>query len=81
MQATIERRRADARSFLRGILGLAAADLLEAGEHGFDVEVLARLLRLPDSSVNVKAKTGEGLGEIGRGELIAARCVALIEMI
>ncbi|MCA9234544.1 MAG: 2-C-methyl-D-erythritol 2,4-cyclodiphosphate synthase [Planctomycetales bacterium] len=42
---------------------------------------IADILEVDAVAVNVKAKTGEGLGEIGRGELIAARCVALIEMI
>ena len=39
---------------------------------------LAELLRLDPEQVNVKAKTGEGLGPVGRGELIEARCVALL---
>ena len=42
---------------------------------------IAEILEVDAALVNVKAKTGEGLGEIGRGELIAARCVALIETI
>ena len=42
---------------------------------------IAEILEVDAASVNVKAKTGEGLGEVGRGELIAARCVALIEMV
>ncbi|MBX3426732.1 MAG: 2-C-methyl-D-erythritol 2,4-cyclodiphosphate synthase [Pirellulales bacterium] len=42
---------------------------------------IAAILEVDASQVNVKAKTGEGAGEIGRGELIAARCVTLIEMI
>ncbi|MAT70817.1 MAG: 2-C-methyl-D-erythritol 2,4-cyclodiphosphate synthase [Planctomycetaceae bacterium] len=41
---------------------------------------IAEILEVDATAVNVKAKTGEGLGEVGRGELISARCVALIEM-
>jgi 2C-methyl-D-erythritol 2,4-cyclodiphosphate synthase len=29
--------------------------------------------------VNIKGKTGEGVGEIGRGELATAMCVVLLE--
>ncbi len=39
---------------------------------------LAELLQVPPSAVGVKAKTGEGVGEIGRQEAIAAQCVVLI---
>jgi 2-C-methyl-D-erythritol 2,4-cyclodiphosphate synthase len=41
-------------------------------------ENLARLLDLDHSAVNVKAKTGEHVGPIGRGEAIACEAVALI---
>ena len=40
---------------------------------------LAELLRLEPGSVNVKAKTGEGVGAIGRAEAIACQVVALID--
>ena len=40
---------------------------------------LARLLGLPLDAVNVKAKTGEHVGHIGRAEAIACQAVALIE--
>jgi 2-C-methyl-D-erythritol 2,4-cyclodiphosphate synthase len=40
---------------------------------------LARLLDLPMDAVNVKAKTGERVGHIGRAEAIACQAVALIE--
>lgn len=40
---------------------------------------IARLLRLDPSAVNVKAKTGEHVGPIGRGEAIACEAVVLIE--
>lgn len=42
-------------------------------------ENVARLLGLPPSCVNVKAKTGEHVGPIGRGEAIACEAVILIE--
>lgn len=40
---------------------------------------LATLLGLDPDCVNVKAKTGESVGTIGRGEAISAQVVALIE--
>jgi 2-C-methyl-D-erythritol 2,4-cyclodiphosphate synthase len=40
---------------------------------------LARLLGLPEASVNVKAKTGEHVGPVGRGEAIACHAVVLIQ--
>jgi 2-C-methyl-D-erythritol 2,4-cyclodiphosphate synthase len=39
---------------------------------------LARLLGLPLECVNVKAKTGEKVGHIGRGEAIGCHAVVLI---
>jgi 2-C-methyl-D-erythritol 2,4-cyclodiphosphate synthase len=40
---------------------------------------LARLLGLPHSSVNVKAKTGEHVGPVGREEAIVCHAVVLID--
>jgi 2-C-methyl-D-erythritol 2,4-cyclodiphosphate synthase len=40
---------------------------------------LARLLGINDDAVNVQAKTGEGVGPIGRGEAMACSAVVLIE--
>ncbi len=40
---------------------------------------LARLLGVAEGEVNVKAKTGERVGPIGRGEAIACEAVTLIE--
>ena len=40
---------------------------------------LAHLLSLPTDCVNVKAKTGEKVGHIGRGEAIGCHAVVLIE--
>jgi len=39
---------------------------------------LAALLGTPIECVNVKAKTGEGVGHIGRGEAIACHAVVLL---
>jgi 2-C-methyl-D-erythritol 2,4-cyclodiphosphate synthase len=40
---------------------------------------LSRLLGLPAAAVNVKAKTGERVGHIGRAEAMACQAVALID--
>ena len=40
---------------------------------------LAQLLHLDAAAVNVKAKTGERVGAIGRAEALACQAVALIE--
>ena len=40
---------------------------------------LAALLGLPPARVNVKAKTGEQVGPIGRGEAMSAQAVVLLE--
>jgi len=40
---------------------------------------LARSTGLPADAIGVKATTHEGIGELGRGEAIAACAVALIE--
>ena len=37
---------------------------------------LAKMLNLAEDAVNIKAKTNEGLGEIGKGEAIA--CMAIV---
>jgi 2-C-methyl-D-erythritol 2,4-cyclodiphosphate synthase len=39
---------------------------------------IAELLELPAENVNVKAKTGEGVGPVGRGEVIEADAVVLL---
>ncbi|WP_020474057.1 2-C-methyl-D-erythritol 2,4-cyclodiphosphate synthase [Zavarzinella formosa] len=39
---------------------------------------VAELLKLPADCVNVKAKTGEEVGHIGRGEAIGCHAVALV---
>jgi 2-C-methyl-D-erythritol 2,4-cyclodiphosphate synthase len=40
---------------------------------------LARLLRVDEMDVNVKAKTGEHVGPVGRGEAIVCEAVVLVE--
>ncbi len=40
---------------------------------------VASILGIQPEQMGLKAKTGEGLGEIGREEAIAALCVALLE--
>lgn len=40
---------------------------------------MARVLKVDPSSVNVKVKSGEGVGAIGREDAIAAQAVCLIE--
>jgi 2-C-methyl-D-erythritol 2,4-cyclodiphosphate synthase len=44
-------------------------------------ENIAKLLGIPAGNVNVKAKTGEHVGHIGRGEAIGCHAVVLIERI
>jgi 2-C-methyl-D-erythritol 2,4-cyclodiphosphate synthase len=43
------------------------------------VENLAAVLKMEPERINVKAKTTEGMGFIGRGEGIAVTAVALLE--
>jgi len=45
------------------------------------VKKIAAVLHLKPSQVSLKAKTGEGLGAIGRGEAVRADAVALIQTI
>jgi 2-C-methyl-D-erythritol 2,4-cyclodiphosphate synthase len=42
-------------------------------------ERLANILGIETERVGLQAKTGEGIGAIGREEAIAAQCVALLE--
>jgi 2-C-methyl-D-erythritol 2,4-cyclodiphosphate synthase len=41
---------------------------------------IAATLSLSERQVNVKAKTGEGVGPVGEGKIIRAHCVALLEL-
>ena len=85
---------ADSRSFLREVAakvreaGFAIANL-DATIHaeapkmaphiGAMIANLASDLGLPPGRINVKAKTAERLGAIGRGEGVAAEAIALLE--
>ena len=85
---------ADSRAFLREVAakvrdaGFAIANL-DATIHaeapkmaphiGAMIANLAADLGLPTSRINVKAKTAERLGAIGRGEGVAAEAIALLE--
>lgn len=42
-------------------------------------EAIAKSLGIPVDRINLKAKTHEGIGEIGRGEAIAAHAIATLE--
>jgi 2-C-methyl-D-erythritol 2,4-cyclodiphosphate synthase len=42
-------------------------------------ERIAQIMGLDIAAVAVKAKTGEGVGVVGREQAIAAQCVALLE--
>jgi 2-C-methyl-D-erythritol 2,4-cyclodiphosphate synthase len=39
---------------------------------------IAEILKIAPDQVSIKGKTGEGVGEIGRGELCEATCVVLL---
>ena len=41
---------------------------------------IADILNVQPEQIGVKAKTGEGIGEIGREEAIMAQCIALLEL-
>lgn len=42
------------------------------------ISKIANTLGVADSQVSLKGKTGEGVGEVGRGELAVAHCIALL---
>lgn len=42
-------------------------------------ERIASIVNVSPERVGIKAKTGEGLGEVGRGEAMMAQCVVLLE--
>jgi 2-C-methyl-D-erythritol 2,4-cyclodiphosphate synthase len=41
---------------------------------------LSKALGIPSDHINLKAKTNEGMGEIGRGEAIAAHAIATVRL-
>jgi 2-C-methyl-D-erythritol 2,4-cyclodiphosphate synthase len=42
-------------------------------------DTLAKEMNIAPNKINIKATTTEGLGVIGKGQGIAAMCIALIE--
>ncbi|MCH7729815.1 MAG: 2-C-methyl-D-erythritol 2,4-cyclodiphosphate synthase, partial [Planctomycetes bacterium] len=42
-------------------------------------ERVAEILEIASDAIGMKAKTGEGVGPIGREEAISAQCVVLLE--
>jgi len=42
------------------------------------IDRLGQLLEVPAETINIKAKTGEGVGLVGREEAVAAECVILL---
>jgi 2-C-methyl-D-erythritol 2,4-cyclodiphosphate synthase len=42
-------------------------------------EQIATILAIPPEKISVKAKTGEGLGSVGRGEAMMAECIVLLQ--
>jgi 2-C-methyl-D-erythritol 2,4-cyclodiphosphate synthase len=42
---------------------------------------IAEILQVPEDRINVKAKTGERVGPIGRQEAISAQCVVLLGLL
>lgn len=84
----------DSREFCHEVVGLLAAQGLEVRSLDIVVEAeqprlaphraairtsVATLFRLRPDRVNVKGKTTEGLGPIGRGEALRVTAVALLE--
>jgi 2C-methyl-D-erythritol 2,4-cyclodiphosphate synthase len=39
---------------------------------------IAGILEIPDNAVSIKAKTNEGMGDIGRGDMVAAMATILL---
>lgn len=40
---------------------------------------IAEILSIDTTQVNIKAKTGEGVGPVGEQQILQARCIALLE--
>ena len=91
-----EYKNADSRGLLRKANALLAANGLRVGNvdatvllerpklgalKGQMCENIAADLGLEPDAVNVKAKSAEGLGEIGRGEAVAAEAVVVVEQV
>ena len=77
-QAAVEIRRAGFRAV--NVDSIVVAEAPKIGPHRAAMRrLIARALGLPESGVQVKGKTNEGLGAVGRGQAIAAHAVALLE--
>lgn len=67
------------------IVNIDATVVTEApklSEHKLEMQMnIARLLNIDENCVNVKAKTNEKMGWIGRGEGLAATAVVLIQKV
>ncbi|MHB8411195.1 MAG: 2-C-methyl-D-erythritol 2,4-cyclodiphosphate synthase [Candidatus Acidiferrales bacterium] len=65
---------------IRHIDAIVVAERPKLGPHFPAMrEALAKALAISVEQINLKAKTHEGLGEIGRGEALAAHVIATIE--
>lgn len=65
---------------IRHIDAIVVAERPKLGPHFPAMrEALAKALAISVEQINLKAKTHEGLGEIGRGEALAAHAIATIE--
>jgi 2-C-methyl-D-erythritol 2,4-cyclodiphosphate synthase len=59
---------------------VVAAELPKLSPHKEAIVArLADILGIDTGRIGMKAKTGEGVGPVGTGDLIEARCVALLE--
>ncbi len=81
---------ADSRELLKAVLELSKPDIINIDAtitlerpklRGYIEEIrkeLSKLLDVDISQVSIKAKTNEGLGDIGSGNAIKAECVILL---
>ncbi len=81
---------ADSRELLKAVLELSKPDIINIDAtitlerpklRGYIEEIrkeLSKLLDIDISQVSIKAKTNEGLGDIGSGNAIKAECVILL---
>jgi 2-C-methyl-D-erythritol 2,4-cyclodiphosphate synthase len=58
------------------------AEKPKLGAHKSEIrDHLAKILEIEPNSINIKAKTGEKVGHIGRGEAISCHAVVLVERV
>lgn len=61
---------------------IVMAERPSIGEHREAMcQRIAELLNVNPTAISVKAKTGEGVGAVGRQEVISAECVLLLERV